>query len=124
MPNDNTNSRDAGQRSDGEKVEPLLYQALLRDGRVIPRTPEEAALVGELMAGQTVELPPELLDPEAVLRGTMTPRSLPAPPPVNPETVTQLACAARNGGDIPPPVRRQMEEDRNEAERDQSDGHS
>ncbi len=105
------------QGMDDAGVEALLYLALLRDGRLIPRTPEEVALVVEQMVGQPVQLPPELLDPEAVLTGVMIPRSLPAPSAVNPDIIHQLACAARNGGDIPSEVRQQMERDRDEAER-------
>ena len=109
-------------KMDDAEMESLLYQALLKDGRVIPHTPEEVALVNELLAGQVVELPPELLDPEAVLRGSITPRSLPISLPFNPEAVHQLASAARNGSEIPPEVRQRMEADRNTAEGSGTDG--
>ncbi len=68
-----------------DEVDRLTYEALQRDGRFVPQTPDEVASAEAETNEPAVELPPSLRDPFALLTDSIAP---PAPPPAErPPTV-------------------------------------
>jgi len=94
-----------------------LYRALRLEGLLLPETEGE---VRAAEADDLCEAPPlALRDPRTVLKRV---RSKPhqtssAGPAASPEIEDNLARAAREGGKIPPEVEREMQRDREAAER-------
>lgn len=109
-------SKGAPELSERE-AESLIYEALKRDGKFLPRTPEEIEAAEAELGDEEVQLPPSLQDPLAVLSCKPGPRATinrPAPPDA--EAVDNMACAAKNGSEIPPDVLAQMDADEAEAD--------
>jgi hypothetical protein len=98
-------------------AERLIYEAFCAQGAFVPQTPEEVARAEAEFDEDSVELPASLRDPLAILKGKPAPRSVPRPSPyVDQSAVENLACAARNGGEIPPDVEKKMDQDEEAAE--------
>lgn len=98
----------------------LVYEALLLSGRVAPTTTDEVEIAMSGFDESSITVPPELLSLDAILEGTFEPARS-NEPEVRADVVSGLACAARNGTDIPEEVRQRMNMDRKKAE--ENDGH-
>ncbi len=99
-------------------AECLIYEALKREGKFLPQTPAEVAVAEAELGDAEVELPPALRDPLALLA-----RKSPSAAPLrtvmpDASAVENMACAAKNGSDIPPDVLAQMDADEAQADID------
>ena len=127
MANPKNNSKGVPELSERE-AEALVYEAFRRGGAFLPQTPEEVnAAHGEINESRT-ELPPSLRDPVAILeasraRPAVTPR-VAARDAADVGIVEAMACAARNGSDIPPGVLERMEADERDAKAGRGDGNA
>jgi hypothetical protein len=107
-----------------EELECLVYQALIQSGQIPPQTPDEVDLA---MAGydeNKIAIPPELADPESVLKGGLKP-VMPKKPVLNPEIIRGLegaAQAARKKGRMTPEIAARMKKDRTIAQRESGHG--
>src|SRR5260221_234960 len=83
-----------------DDVDRLLYEALRREGKFVPQSPEEVAEAEAVTDEKAVELPASLRDPLAILKWKRPTRSVLRPPPrVDASAVENMSCAARNGGE-------------------------
>jgi hypothetical protein len=122
MTNNDKNRKVAQELSDAE-AERLLYQTLLELGWLVPQTMAEVERAEKRLGQTPIELPSVLQDPFAVLDDKVPNRSPVLPTPtIDQTTVENLACAARNGGDVPPEIQALMERDRKRAELERDDG--
>lgn len=111
--------KDAPELSENA-AERLVYEAFKQSGKFLPQSEEEVETAEAELASKPVELPPSLRDPLAILRRKAKPRAVPnLPAPADTDAAENMACAARNGSNIPPEVLAQMEADeaRADAER-------
>jgi hypothetical protein len=99
------------------QAECLIYESFKRDGKFLPRTPEEIEAAEAELGEEEVQLPPALQDPLAILSRKPGPRAaIKRPAPPDAETMDNMACAAKNGSEIPPDVLAQMDADEAQAE--------
>ena len=90
----------------------LVYEALCREGKFVPQSPEEVAAAEAAIDEPVVELPASLRDPLSILKSKSQTRSVLRPPsPIDVSAVENMSCAARNGGEISPEVEKVMDED-------------
>jgi len=95
-----------------------VYQALVRDGSIVPTTIEEVRAAEALLAKSSTDLPPELETADEALaraKGVSTSSRdnvVPLPPNQFAEVKYELARAARKGEAIPPSVESKMRENR------------
>lgn len=116
MSNQKRKPEDVPELSEME-AECLIYEAFKRAGKFLPQTPEEVETAEAELGNERVQLPPSLRDPLAILRRTPRPGAvikLPAPPDT--DAVNKMACAAKNGSEIPPDVLAQMDADEAQAD--------
>ncbi len=101
----------------------LIYESFCVEGAFVPQTPEEVARAEASFDEDLVELPVSLRDPLAILKGMSSPRKAARPSPhVDESAVDNLACAARNGGEIPPEVEKVMDQDEEATEQEHENG--
>jgi hypothetical protein len=101
----------------------LVYEAFCVGGAFVPQTPEEVARAEGELDEEKVELPASLRDPLAILRRKNAPRTQPRRAPhVDQSAADNMACAARNGGEIPPEVEAAMDRDEADAEGEPDNG--
>jgi hypothetical protein len=101
----------------------LIYEAFCVKMAFVPQTPEEVARAEADCDEESVELPDSLRDPRALLGRKNAPRSAPRRSPhVDQSAVDNLACAARNGGDVSPDVEAAMNKDEEDAEGEPENG--
>lgn len=106
-----------------DDVARLVYEALCREGKFVPQSPQDVAEAETTLDESAVELPASLRDPLAILKSTRpTWNVLRPPPPVDVSVVENLSCAARNGGEISPEVERAMDEDEEAADQEPENG--
>jgi hypothetical protein len=101
-----------------EDAERLLREAAVRKGASLPKTVREVQIMKESEPSEEVDVPDfrrviarirgEKPSPDKVAEFTS--------PAADSEAAEELAMAARNGGDIPPEVRRRMDADRRAVE--------
>ena len=125
MSNQKKKSKDGPELNERD-AECLTYQAFKHAKEFLPQTPEEVKAAEAEFDEERVELPQSLRDPLAVLdrkAKTCVVLRFPAQPDL--AAAENLACAAKNGKDIPPDVLAQMELDeaRVDAERGVGDAH-
>jgi hypothetical protein len=105
------------------EAERLVYEAFKQGGNFLPQTVEEVEAAEAELAGKPVELPPHLRDPLAILKRKAKPRAVPHKPVSTDTTAAEnMACAARNGSEIPPDVLAQMDADEARAEAERGTG--
>jgi hypothetical protein len=95
-----------------------LYDAMRRKAWLLPQTEEEVIAAEQELEQHPVELPLELRDPMAVLRGEQRHNNLLALDADQHEESEELARAARGGKPLSPEIERLMQEDRDAAEQD------
>lgn len=101
----------------------LIYEAFCANGAFVPQTPDEVARAEAELDEANVELPASLRDPLAILRRKNSPRrEARRSPHIDQSAVENLACAARNGGEIPPDVEAAMNRDEEDAEGEPENG--
>jgi hypothetical protein len=118
MPPEKQKQQDEKELSEQE-AEQVVYEALRLCGAFLPQTVDEVARAEAEVDEHSVELPPKLRDPFALLeRMQKGATGLPFPRnrAVDSEAVENLAFAAKNGSDIPPEVLSRMDEDERNAD--------
>lgn len=126
MANQKKNPKATPELSEHE-AEALIYKAFNLSGAFLPQTPEEVEAAQANIDEERIELPPSLRDPLVVLdRAKKLAEILPFParPAVDTETIENLACAAKNGSEIPPEVLARMEADEQEAKAKREEGNA
>src|SRR4051794_31090776 len=83
----------------------LTYEALRRDGKFVPQTPEEVAKAEAEVDEAVTELPPGLCDPLAVLNGA-PPTPAPAPEAAPPAQLAEPSTARTPSTGLPDETRR------------------
>jgi hypothetical protein len=106
--------------SANEEFEKAVLKAIRRSPWMIPQTVNDVRLAEEEIASSSVNLPAEIADPYSVMdrerQGIRITDPLQADRDLGLEQ--NLAQAARDGGEIPPEVREQMQKDRKAAEKE------
>lgn len=98
-------------------AERLFYEAFCLEGAFVPQTPQEVELAEEDFFDESIDLPTSLRNPLAILEGSGKPQSKPRSSPyIDSSVVDNLACAARNGGEISSEIEASMVKDEEEAE--------
>jgi hypothetical protein len=106
-----------------DDVDRLIYEGFCVNGAFVPQTPDEVEQAEANFDENTVELPASLRDPFAILKRPIVQRGEPRRSPVVDQTaIDNLACAARNGGDIPPEIEKAMDKDEKEVEGEHENG--
>lgn len=110
------------QERDRSEIEArrLIQEAIRKLGWNIPESAEDVERLEAELADRSIDLPPHLSDPTALLdreRSTI-PFSRPGSTESPTDTEENLAQAARFGGEIPDDVKTKMEQDRDAAERE------
>ena len=122
MPNEKKPPPRKPELSDDD-VDRLVYEALCREGKFVPQSPDEVAAAEAAIDETKVELPALLRDPLAILKRKGPTRSvLRPPPPVDVSAVENMSCAARNGGEISSEVEKVMDEDEEAAGQEPENG--
>jgi hypothetical protein len=108
--------KDAPELTEND-AECLIYEAFRKVGAFVPQTPEEVEAAEADLGDEEVKLSPSLQDPLAILGRRPRPRAIPKPPvSADADAVENMACAAKNGSEIPPDVLAQMDADETEAD--------
>jgi hypothetical protein len=99
-------------------IERAVFDAMRFAGWILPQSTEEVLRAERELAEHPVPLPTELANPYAIL--DRPDRSIPVAGSIgalrDAATELNLAQAAREGSEIPPEVREQMDSDRKRAE--------
>lgn len=105
--------------ADETRLERLLYEACRAGGMLFATTEKDVAREEQRQAGESIELPEEIKDPERVWNSARGPRARPRYAPlVDQETKENLARAAREGTSIPKEIEEQMRRDREMTEKE------
>ena len=100
-----------------EQLNRLVFQALERDGSLIPTTPQAVARAEAELDDEDIELPASLADFDSALHLASQKHLMDCTPLQIPTgTEENLARAAREGGNVSPEVEAQMRADRAAAE--------
>lgn len=111
------------QELNDDDADRLIYEAFCANGAFVPQTPEEVARAEADFDEESVELPDSLRDPLAILKRQNAPRAEPKRSPhIDQSAVDNLACAARNGGDVSPDVEAAMNKDEEDTEGEPENG--
>jgi len=106
---------DAGPAQD---IEQAVFEAMRLGGWILPQTPAEVLQAEKGLSESPVTLPEGLADPYAVLDRPRRTIHFGWQTGARHDTSVEqnLAQAAREGGEIPPEVRKRMQKDRRAAE--------
>lgn len=97
---------------DDDVLEATIQKVLRASGRLLPQSEAEIAATEEAISKQQIELPDSLLCPPSGPYASSDKDIVGRIGAEQTESFQNLARAARNGGNIPPEVLRQMEDDR------------
>lgn len=113
----------AKQELSDDDTDRLIYEAFCEKGAFVPQTPEQVARAEAEFDEESVELPNSLRDPLSILKRKNAPRTEPRRSPhIDQSAVDNLACAARNGGEVSPDVEAAMNKDEEDAEGEPENG--
>ena len=104
---------------DEAKLERLLRETCRATGMLFATTEKDVVREEQRQAGESIELPEEIRDPEHVWNSARVPRVRPRYAPlVNQEINENLARAAREGTSIPKEIEELMHRDREMVEKE------